>query len=365
MGFRVRRSIRIAPGIRINVGKRGISSVSIGKLNISARGVYYNINFPGTGISYRAKIAGGGVPRKPKRRFDVTIKLLDDGTLLFEDAKGRPLPANLTRQVKRQQRALINTWLDEQCRTYNALFDSLLDVHLTTPAPEGQVIVNPKPQPPSLQEPGIVARIFKPWRRRIEARNRRAQEEYLEALAKWQEAEEALRSDTEVMSRVLKDALTSLEWPLETSVAFEIVDAGRKVLVEVDLPPIEQVPTREARVNRRNLSLRFKERSRRQVRLVYLTHIHAIGFRIIGEIFACLPSVAFVILSAYSQRVDARTGNTKRECLYSVRVPREDWKKINFDNLSGLDVVECFAQFELRRRITKTGVISAVEPFEG
>lgn len=30
MGFRFRRSIRVAPGVRVNVGKRGISSVSAG-----------------------------------------------------------------------------------------------------------------------------------------------------------------------------------------------------------------------------------------------------------------------------------------------------------------------------------------------
>jgi hypothetical protein len=31
MGFRFRRSIRIAPGLRVNIGKRGISSMSLGK----------------------------------------------------------------------------------------------------------------------------------------------------------------------------------------------------------------------------------------------------------------------------------------------------------------------------------------------
>ncbi|MBN2885822.1 MAG: DUF4236 domain-containing protein [Chromatiaceae bacterium] len=60
MGLRFRRSIKIAPGIRLNFGTRGVSlslgprgaSVSVGK-----SGVHGNVGLPGTGLSYRAKIA--------------------------------------------------------------------------------------------------------------------------------------------------------------------------------------------------------------------------------------------------------------------------------------------------------------------
>ena len=61
MGFRFRKSFKIAPGFRVNIGKRGISSFTIGKrganLNISKKGVYSNIGIKGTGLSYRAKLA--------------------------------------------------------------------------------------------------------------------------------------------------------------------------------------------------------------------------------------------------------------------------------------------------------------------
>ncbi len=57
MGFRFRRSIRLVSGIRVNISKKGISSVSVGKhgatLNVGKTGVHETIGIPGTGISYR------------------------------------------------------------------------------------------------------------------------------------------------------------------------------------------------------------------------------------------------------------------------------------------------------------------------
>lgn len=55
MGFRIRRSIKIAPGVRLNIGKKG-SSLSVGKkgatLNFSEKGTRATVGIPGSGISY-------------------------------------------------------------------------------------------------------------------------------------------------------------------------------------------------------------------------------------------------------------------------------------------------------------------------
>ena len=59
MGFRFHKTIRILPGIRLNVSKTG-TSVSIGgrgaSVNIGKRGVTRTIGIPGTGISHRQTI---------------------------------------------------------------------------------------------------------------------------------------------------------------------------------------------------------------------------------------------------------------------------------------------------------------------
>jgi hypothetical protein len=61
MGFRFRRSIKIAPGVRWNVGLRG-SSVSVGgrgaTVNFGKRGVRTTVGIPGTGLSYTTSSTG-------------------------------------------------------------------------------------------------------------------------------------------------------------------------------------------------------------------------------------------------------------------------------------------------------------------
>lgn len=61
MSFRFRKSFKILPGVRLNVGKT-TASFNIGKrganINIGKRGIYSNFGIKGTGISYRSRIAG-------------------------------------------------------------------------------------------------------------------------------------------------------------------------------------------------------------------------------------------------------------------------------------------------------------------
>lgn len=60
MGFRFRRSVKIAPGLRLNFGKRGVS-VSAGPrgamINVGRRGTRLTTSIPGTGISYSQNIS--------------------------------------------------------------------------------------------------------------------------------------------------------------------------------------------------------------------------------------------------------------------------------------------------------------------
>jgi hypothetical protein len=198
----------------------------------------------------------------------------------------------------------------------------------------------------------------------VDEQNYRNQTEYEQALLQWEQAEKALRTDTELMGTILSKAFETIEWPRETLVSFDVVDNGKTALLDVDLPEIEDMPTQEASVNKRELKLTIKERTQTRKQIDYMTHIHAIGFRFIGDVFAHLPSVSTVVFSGYSQRVSKKTGNIEDEYLYSVRVPRETWEQINFDNLEAVDVVESLGGFDLRRKVTKSGVFSPIEPFE-
>src|SRR5690606_743133 len=56
MGFKFRRRIKIAPGVRVNVSRKGMTSVSLGKpgatANLNTKRVKTTVGIPGSGLSY-------------------------------------------------------------------------------------------------------------------------------------------------------------------------------------------------------------------------------------------------------------------------------------------------------------------------
>lgn len=62
VALRFRKRIRIAPGVRINITGKGITSATIGprgaSVNVGKRGTYLNTGIPGTGLYARERISG-------------------------------------------------------------------------------------------------------------------------------------------------------------------------------------------------------------------------------------------------------------------------------------------------------------------
>src|SRR5687768_6220054 len=77
MAWRFRKSVKIFPGVRINLGKRGISTtigVRGASVNISARGTYLNTGLPGTGLSNRVRL-DAAQPNRERANFDESYEL--------------------------------------------------------------------------------------------------------------------------------------------------------------------------------------------------------------------------------------------------------------------------------------------------
>ena len=56
MGFNFRKSFKVAPGVKLNISKKGISSVSAGvkgaRVRVGKKGTRTTVGIPGTGLSY-------------------------------------------------------------------------------------------------------------------------------------------------------------------------------------------------------------------------------------------------------------------------------------------------------------------------
>jgi len=201
---------------------------------------------------------------------------------------------------------------------------------------------------------------------------------YEEALASWERMnadhntserrrremiEVGIYSDTDVMEEYLETCLSSVAWPRETSIGMQILQDGIEIYLDIDLPELEQMPNTLAVPHKRGFRVAMKKVSTARVRRIYRDHVHGVGFRACGEAFAALPKAQRVIVSAYSQRVDPATGRAQDQYLYSARIARHVWMRIDFGNLERLDVSEAFAEFDLRRDMTKRGDFRPIEPF--
>ncbi|WP_347014643.1 DUF4236 domain-containing protein [Bifidobacterium catenulatum] len=76
MGFRIRKSISLGKGLRLNLGKSGITSVTMGKreaphVTVGKGGARFGTPIiPGTGISYETRL---DKPPKKTRRKNTTM----------------------------------------------------------------------------------------------------------------------------------------------------------------------------------------------------------------------------------------------------------------------------------------------------
>lgn len=390
MALRFRRSIKLAPGLRLNLSGSG-TSLTIGprgaSLNFGSRGAFLNTGISGTGLYSRSRL--GSTPSRAtaqpgKVSVSATIDVEDDGTVKYLDATGHPLNDYLTNLAKRQQGAKIKEVLAETSERINAEVEALGRIHHFTPPPDEtparprRAFEKKRPESPIPLKIGLFARLLGK-RAEIEAKNAENERLFASKLYEWEqekaffeklEEEESkkfdqlLRTDISFMHQVLEDNLQDIAWPRETLVSFEVQEAGKSVVLDVDLPEIKDLPRRVTTVPERGYKLSIKELKGKALRDLYARHVYGIGFRIIGEVFATLPTVEEVTLSAFTQRDSPATGQRADIYIYSVRVKRGDWARINFKNIAAIDVVAAFEQFVLRRKVGRSGVFQAIIPLD-
>lgn len=396
MGVRFRRRIKLAPGLHLNLSGSGLS-LSAGPRGASMtfggrRGTYMNTGIPGSGLYMRERVgaAQSHASSRPAAgastvQMSVTASVEDDGTVTFRDQAGNLLDERLVKQAKAQQKDAIQGLMQTACDEINGHLEALEHIHYVTPTPdwhpayEPQPYPEPKPFKPALRRYGLLDRLFASRRTRIDRENAGAESTYNANMLIWNRGlreheareqarkalfEEKVHTEVPAMEIVLEESLMDIVWPRETSLESEIRDGGRVVMIDVDLPEIEELPRKTAAVPARGYKLSIKELAATRLQQLYMRHVHGIGFRIVGEAFAVLPKAEEVVLSGYSQRPDKATGEVQSQYLYSVRVQRPEWGRINFANLDDVDPVEALGRFDIRREVSKTGLFKEIVPFE-
>jgi hypothetical protein len=407
MAFRFSRRIRLMPGVHLNLSKKGVS-LSAGmrgaSITTGPRGVYSNMSLPGTGLSFRSKL--GGEPLAPQQRkmrqplvddrtsgtmlehrepatFKAVLRVQEeDGQVIIEGEDGQPLAQRQLKLLREQHGEMISQWLQGAVAELNSDYEACVNLHLQTPAP-----ANPRwlalpsfdeeqPNAPALRNVGLLDRLLL-RRHRIEVENAMRSEEqelsswnqraaeHLQFIDEWRSLSEGVvRGDRTAMEAVLGRILSTLPWPRETNVNFDFREDGAALDLDVDLPEIEDMPTRIATVAGRGIRVNFQKRSEAKTRQDYLRLVYGTAFRVAGEVFANLPRVLEATVSEFTQRTDPQTGNIRDDYVLSVRIHRPEWEAINFEQLEAIEPGEALARFQIIRSPDRSGRLRRIDPLQ-
>jgi hypothetical protein len=372
MGFRFSKRITLLPGIRLNLSN-GMPSLSIGprgaSVTVGKRGFYGNVGLPGSGLSYRTRLdkPNGRRPaaeRAPAEENDPlplalpTFNLrISEAEIEYLDTDNNPFPDDVVATIKSAYRDQLIEAFTKRVDTLNAVRSTIADIHTRTPAPaplcEAAATMSPfgtaKPERPT--DPDALPA-------------------FMEALSAWRVAKgehenqaSGTDADLEAIAQPVLDRLGAIEWPEETNVDIDLDETGTTLILNVDLPEIEDMPALNYRVDTSNMTIASKALSQTAIAQLYARHVHGIVIRMAGESFAAQGCLRHVQISAYSQRISEATGRLEDDYLLAARISRSDWDGIDFTNIGHIDPVRALERFDLRRELKTRGQLGSIQNY--
>lgn len=361
MGFRFQRRIRLAPGARL-LTCRLRPGLSVGP--------------PGIRLQLATGEGGEGLP--------VYLDIAANGEIRYRHPDGRRIPDTEARALRRHGEAVIRAALASHCEQLNAGLDRLGRLHEQTPPPGGagyQPRSYPVPPPPpvTLAQPDWRHALWPAARARLERENARREAAHAQAYRAWewekaefdareferqQREEVAAWDDPDAIQQTLAERLDELGWPRETRVDFDLSDDRRTIALDIDLPGEEELPDRYWTMPAKRLKLSPRKLGATRQRELYRRHVHGVAFRVLGTAFARLPGIERVLVSGHRRVKDPTGGGCRAQYLFSAKVTRESWERIDFDRLARLDPAEALAAFPLRREMSRAGIFRDITPFE-
>ncbi|MCD8512479.1 MAG: DUF4236 domain-containing protein [Nitrincola sp.] len=235
MAYRFRQTLRIAPGIRLNIGKRGVSlstGVRGASVTLGNNGVWGNVGLPGTGMSYRTRLSDSPshsrrVDRQSsKDALSNTIKSIPDisafslklderGQVQYLDQNGHPIDAATRKQLWHENELYLTQWLQSEMDRINSDIDLMLEIHHDIVPPESAV-PDFEPQPFHLPAPEKPVRPKRPqrpmkpefipsfWQKLIPGRYHQAMLEHESKLAQWNKEIELWQQQCQIIDKAFE-----------------------------------------------------------------------------------------------------------------------------------------------------------------
>lgn len=339
MGMRFRKSFKVAPGVRMNVGKKDISTSIGGKGlrgNSSSRGVSVSSSLPGAGISYNKRLSSR--TKRPQRTNYERLQREQEKQEEIEQAK---------REVERFEAHLdmlvsVHEEVNDPIDWHELLESSPSFVYGT----DGPYVIEAQEQIEQYK-PTLRDRIFN----RTDARKRIL----TTAVETAKENDEQLYTDWRDSVRLSESVLEGDRAPwnevIETSNPFEdINDLGSSVQVKfsptapsvevnLNIRNKEVVPTKNLTLTKTG-KLSQRNMAKGKYFQLYQDYVCSCALRIAREFFTLLP-IEETVVHVYDDAPADET--TDYGCILSVRITREDIEQTHFANVDCSDTIETFS----------------------
>lgn len=167
-----------------------------------------------------------------------------------------------------------------------------------------------------------------------------------------------LSGDDIFVNETITKIIDDMELPIEFNINFEYNYEEKSVYLDLDLPEIEDIPTKKADYLSSG-KLKVKEKSQKELKEDYLKCVCGLAFFFSGYIFNVSTRIENILVSGYTQRVNKKNGNIEDEYIYSILVERNKMNNINFKNI---DTILAFDNFKNIKNFTKTFEAKTIIP---
>lgn len=168
-----------------------------------------------------------------------------------------------------------------------------------------------------------------------------------------------INGDPETVSEVFDDWIASFELPVEISVVYDWIPETNVMMLDVELPMIEDMPdTIMTKTDTGNL--KEKKKTQFELKEEFSILVFGLAMFLSANAFNVSPAVKHVLISAYTKRRD-KEGNLNEEYIYSIKFDRSKFEK---KNMSMFDPKVFCMTTENRCNMTSTMLFKAIKPFD-
>ena len=143
----------------------------------------------------------------------------------------------------------------------------------------------------------------------------------------------------------------------EFFIDFEYDEKNNTFFIDLDLPEIEHLPKEIASILQSG-KLSVKKKSEKQLKEEYAKCVTGLGLLVAGISFMSSAGIEKVDISAYTQRIDKKDGQTKDDYIYSIQLDRENFSKINYPKI---DPIKAFQNFTHTMELSKSYIFKTIE----